>query len=103
MKVKGLKNTAVHVAYVPRVSKKEIFRILSLFQRLLKSVKSKSIEKQGLEVKGSVRSILKWIDMSNRTVTLENGTKANTCSPALGYSFAAGTTDGPGEFDFTQG
>ena len=41
--------------------------------------------------------------MSNRTVSLNNGTKANTCSPALGYSFAAGTTDGPGEFDFTQG
>ena len=26
-----------------------------------------------------------------------------TCKPALGYSFAAGTTDGPGAFDFKQG
>lgn len=26
-----------------------------------------------------------------------------TCKPAMGYSFAAGTTDGPGAFDFTQG
>jgi neutral ceramidase len=25
------------------------------------------------------------------------------CSPAMGYSFAAGTTDGPGMFNFTQG
>lgn len=25
------------------------------------------------------------------------------CLPAMGYSFAAGTTDGPGAFDFTQG
>lgn len=25
-----------------------------------------------------------------------------TCSAALGFSFAAGTTDGPGKFDFTQ-
>lgn len=25
------------------------------------------------------------------------------CLPAMGYSFAAGTTDGPGEFDFRQG
>lgn len=25
------------------------------------------------------------------------------CSPAMGYSFAAGTTDGPGAFDFSQG
>ncbi|RMZ76578.1 hypothetical protein DV737_g4746, partial [Chaetothyriales sp. CBS 132003] len=27
----------------------------------------------------------------------------STCSAALGYSFAGGTTDGPGAFDFTQG
>ncbi|KAA0195384.1 Neutral ceramidase [Fasciolopsis buskii] len=26
-----------------------------------------------------------------------------TCKPAMGYSFAAGTMDGPGDFDFTQG
>ena len=25
------------------------------------------------------------------------------CMPAMGYSFAAGTTDGPGAFDFRQG
>jgi len=25
------------------------------------------------------------------------------CIPAMGYSFAAGTTDGPGAFDFKQG
>lgn len=24
------------------------------------------------------------------------------CLPAMGYAFAAGTTDGPGEFDFKQ-
>lgn len=30
----------------------------------------------------------------------KNGTG---CLPAMGYSFAAGTTDGPGAFDFTQG
>ena len=36
-------------------------------------------------------------------VTLANGSTSHTCPPALGYSFAAGTTDGPGEFDFTQG
>jgi len=28
---------------------------------------------------------------------------ATTCRAAMGYSFAAGTTDGPGAFDFTQG
>lgn len=34
--------------------------------------------------------------------TLPNGTIAETCPAALGYSFAAGTSDGPGAFDFTQ-
>lgn len=29
--------------------------------------------------------------------------KVKGCVPAMGYSFAAGTTDGPGEFDFQQG
>src|SRR5688572_21112603 len=34
--------------------------------------------------------------------TLPDGTKAKTCPAALGYSFAAGTSDWPGAFDFTQ-
>ncbi|RGP71230.1 alkaline ceramidase [Fusarium longipes] len=42
-------------------------------------------------------------DMSNYTFTLPNGKTAKTCSAAFGYSFAAGTTDGPGYFDFKQG
>ena len=44
-----------------------------------------------------------FVDMSNVTVALENGDVVRTCPSALGYSFAAGTTDGPGEFDFRQG
>lgn len=35
--------------------------------------------------------------------TLPNGQPAQTCPAALGYSFAAGTSDWPGAFDFTQG
>ncbi|KAF5025388.1 hypothetical protein F66182_2553 [Fusarium sp. NRRL 66182] len=42
-------------------------------------------------------------DMSDFTFELRNGSRARTCNAALGYSFAAGTTDGPGYFDFTQG
>ena len=37
-----------------------------------------------------------FVDMSNKTVTLDNGDVVTTCPAALGYSFAAGTTDGPG-------
>ena len=29
--------------------------------------------------------------------------QVHTCSPAMGYSFAAGTIDGPGAFNFEQG
>merc|ERR1719419_135464 len=41
--------------------------------------------------------------MTQYEVKLADGSTVTTCKPALGYSFAAGTTDGPGEFDFTQG
>lgn len=37
------------------------------------------------------------------TFTDRSGTQRQTCPAALGHSFAAGTTDGPGAFDFTQG
>lgn len=41
--------------------------------------------------------------MRNITVKESLFTRAGkTCKPAMGFSFAAGTTDGPGAFDFTQ-
>ncbi|KAF5470478.1 hypothetical protein F2P56_010991 [Juglans regia] len=49
------------------------------------------------------------IDFSQLEVTLpregEGGASevVNTCSAAMGFAFAAGTTDGPGAFDFKQG
>jgi len=55
------------------------------------------------ELTGPVQFIHQWVDMSSYQVTMSNGSTVSTCKPALGYSFAAGTTDGPGEFDFTQG
>ena len=57
----------------------------------------------GRELTGPVQFVHQWVDMSNYTVHLPDGSQVSTCKPALGYSFAAGTTDGPGEFDFTQG
>ena len=68
-----------------------------MFQRLLETAT------EGMPVQGPVRSINQWIDMSQKEVFLEDGTVSKTCPAAMGYSFAAGTTDGPGEFDFTQG
>ncbi|KAG9075644.1 hypothetical protein FS749_012668, partial [Ceratobasidium sp. UAMH 11750] len=54
-------------------------------------------------VQGAVRSLHTYVNMSNYSFALANGTTVHTCPPAMGYSFAAGTTDGPGAFDFTQG
>ncbi|EEZ97351.1 Neutral ceramidase-like Protein [Tribolium castaneum] len=59
------------------------------------------------EVTGPVKFIHQYVDMLNEkaTITLANGTQQEIrgCPPAMGYSFAGDTTDGPGEFDFAQG
>jgi neutral ceramidase len=49
-----------------------------------------------------VKTFHAFHDMSEFSFELPNGTKVRTCPAALGYSFAAGTSDGPGVFDFTQ-
>ncbi|KIM86048.1 hypothetical protein PILCRDRAFT_65446 [Piloderma croceum F 1598] len=62
-------------------------------------------------VSGSVKSVHVYMNMrhtkqpcrANHTFTLPNGTQVQTCPAAMGYSFAGGTTDGPGAFDFVQG
>ncbi|KAI9699628.1 MAG: hypothetical protein M1836_002662 [Candelina mexicana] len=50
----------------------------------------------------SVMTLHTFKDFSNYTFPHRNGTIVTTCPAALGYSFAAGTTDGPGAFDFKQ-
>ncbi|KAJ5993213.1 hypothetical protein N7451_008937 [Penicillium sp. IBT 35674x] len=50
-----------------------------------------------------VRSFHVFKDLNGYTFPSPfNGSTLTTCPAALGYSFAAGTTDGPGAFDFTQ-
>ncbi|PHH66291.1 hypothetical protein CDD81_7884 [Ophiocordyceps australis] len=51
----------------------------------------------------TVKSFHFYHNMKFWTFNLPDGTLATTCPAALGYSFGAGTTDGPGLFDFTQG
>ena len=55
------------------------------------------------EISGSVGSVFQWINMTTYEVHLENNVTVKTCPAAMGYSFAAGTTDGPGDFNFFQG
>ncbi|KAJ1416554.1 Neutral/alkaline nonlysosomal ceramidase, partial [Ochromonadaceae sp. CCMP2298] len=57
----------------------------------------------GEEVSGKIDYRHSWVKMSELNVTLGDGSSVQLCSPAMGYSFAAGTTDGPGMFNFAQG
>lgn len=54
--------------------------------------------------KGKIGSFHRFQDLAgyNFTSPFNSSQALQTCSAALGYSFAAGTTDGPGAFDFTQ-
>ena len=52
---------------------------------------------------GPVQAVHQYIDMSNQNVVLNSTHNVTTCKPAMGFSFAAGTTDGPGAFNFKQG
>ncbi|KAL2196420.1 Neutral/alkaline nonlysosomal ceramidase [Corynascus similis CBS 632.67] len=51
---------------------------------------------------GIVKSFHTFHNMSGFSFLLPNGSEVRTCPAALGYSFAAGTSDGPGAFDFKQ-
>ncbi|XP_057955051.1 neutral ceramidase 1-like [Malania oleifera] len=59
------------------------------------------------QLKGNVDSRHTYLDFSNLEVTVpkQGGgyQTVHTCPAAMGFAFAAGTTDGPGAFDFTQG
>ncbi|KAG1367738.1 putative Neutral ceramidase [Cocos nucifera] len=59
------------------------------------------------QVKGKVDYRHTYIDFSQLEVNLPSSSGGQevvqTCPAAMGFSFAAGTTDGPGAFDFKQG
>lgn len=62
-----------------------------------------TLEIYGVPIRGPVvKSLHTFHDYSNFTFQHPNGSLVSTCPAALGYSFAAGTTDGPGAFDFKQ-
>ncbi|KAL9584646.1 MAG: hypothetical protein Q9212_001982 [Teloschistes hypoglaucus] len=61
-----------------------------------------SMTTDSIPLNGPIRSLHTYHDLSNFTFQHPNGSIVTTCPAALGYSFAAGTTDGPGAFDFKQ-
>ncbi|KAK5995160.1 Neutral ceramidase [Cladobotryum mycophilum] len=63
-----------------------------------------SIGSSGTAIVGStVKAFHFFQDMRYFNFTLPDGKPGQTCPAALGFSFAAGTSDWPGAFDFTQG
>jgi neutral ceramidase len=57
-----------------------------------------------IAVSGPIEYRHMFLDMRNLVVEESNFTRPGTaCKPAMGFAFAAGTTDGPGAFDFRQG
>ncbi|CAG2107816.1 unnamed protein product [Medioppia subpectinata] len=60
-------------------------------------------DKASQEVSGPIEYVHQTINMENVTITLPDNTTGKTCKAAMGVSFAAGTTDGPGYFPFKQG
>lgn len=56
------------------------------------------------KVTGRINFVHQTIDMSKYPVAdFKSGNMTTTCPPAMGYSFAAGTTDGVGSSFFRQG
>ncbi|XP_046709278.1 neutral ceramidase [Silurus meridionalis] len=55
------------------------------------------------EVHGNLHTAHQWVNMTDVTIQINSTHSVKTCKPALGHSFAAGTTDGGGALNFTQG
>lgn len=57
-----------------------------------------------VDLSSTIGSVHKFVNMPGRRVMDKDGKElGKLCKAALGDSFAGGTTDGPGMFDFTQG
>mmetsp|Transcript_2818 Transcript_2818/g.3022 ORF Transcript_2818/g.3022 Transcript_2818/m.3022 type:complete len:734 (+) Transcript_2818:50-2251(+) len=55
------------------------------------------------QVTGPIDYRHSWVQFPFLNVTTSSGKQVTLCSAAVGYAFAAGTTDGPGFFAFSQG
>lgn len=59
------------------------------------------------EIQGKIDYRHAFVDFSQLEVTIDGQDGGyevvKTCPAAMGFGFAAGTTDGPGAFDFRQG
>lgn len=61
------------------------------------------VDFSNVTIEAHVAVQLEQVQGGSRSLLSTASTATTTCKSALGYSFAAGTTDGPGAFDFYQG
>ncbi|KAG6451901.1 hypothetical protein O3G_MSEX007377 [Manduca sexta] len=69
------------------------------------------LNQPGEDLTGPLSIVQQYVKMPEQEVypfdpvteAFNTSVKVSGCLPAMGYSFAAGTTDGPGAFDFKQG
>ena len=77
-------------------------RQYSAAYELLQKMRTKTAISFSPLIGSTIRSFHTFVDLAQYEFQHPDGRNLSTCSASLGYSFAAGTTDGPGEFDFTQ-
>lgn len=99
-------NRDVCIALGPGVNDEDSTRILG--SRMHVAAANMVRNGGGRELTGNVGFMHQFLEMSAQTGTWTNPSNNQVqsfrgCFAAMGFSFAAGTTDGPGGFDFTQG
>ncbi|KAJ3641677.1 hypothetical protein Zmor_028161 [Zophobas morio] len=93
------------VAAGPGVDMFDSTRIIA--EKLFEEARRLLDSPDGHPISPPINYIHRFVDMPSQNATIQhpNGTtqQVHGCLPAMGYSFAAGTTDGVGEFGFSQG
>lgn len=90
---------------------KDMFESTKIIATKLFETAMTILNSQGEDLTGPLDVKHQYVEMPKEEVspfepisqTFNTSVKVRGCLPAMGYSFAAGTTDGPGVFNFTQG
>nr|GEY64926.1 neutral ceramidase 2-like [Tanacetum cinerariifolium] len=78
--------------------------ISSTCRSMLNHIRAEPFQSAYEQLKWKVGYRHSYIDFSDLSVRFSNVNESvRTCPAAMGFAFAAGTTDGTGAFDFTQG
>ncbi|XP_041988495.1 neutral ceramidase-like isoform X2 [Aricia agestis] len=90
---------------------RDMFESTKIIATKLFDTAMKILKQPGEDLTGEIGIVHQFVEIPKEEVhpydpiseTFNASTSVKGCLPAMGYSFAAGTTDGPGAFDFSQG